>query len=143
MSSKRHPKSRARTMKKPKQQTMRDIKYHEKEFELMKSIFERNESVDRNIMSAKVGIDFHLDKSKKALDAGDVKTLMLHLLFLSVYAGTYKADSSVNVSTYKFPLSNPNSMLEYHGVNVNNQKPMTRREKRRVHKKTRKNRKRN
>ena len=43
---------------------------------------------------------------------------MMSVAFLSVYAGTFNAESSVDMSTLKFPGADPNYLIEYNSIKV-------------------------
>ena len=109
---KKYNASSNKTLKKKKIQADKSNSHFDKNLSIAKQVY--NERIKQGLPDFQPidGINYYLKKSNKALVNKDIGTLMMCIAFLSVYAGTYNSESSVNLSNLKFPGLDINYTLE-------------------------------
>lgn len=107
--------SARKTLRKNKSQADKNNTYFDNSYSIANKVYEKRLREGPKLVPMD-GIKYYLKKSNKALKENDISTLMMYIAFLSVYAGTFKAESSVNMSTLKFPGVDPNYLIEYKSI---------------------------
>jgi len=124
------PESTRKTSRRNKSMADETNSYFDKSLIVAEKVYEMRLKANKNKLAPMDGIHYYLKKSNEALNKNDVQRLMMYIAFLSVYAGTYNAKSSVNVSTLKFPGVDPNYMIEYKTLDDDDEVEFTREMKR-------------
>lgn len=132
-SSKKKNSDKHKTLRKRETES---YKYNEKHRIIHDSVYKKYLKNNDELLDYYKGIIHHYKKSQKAYNDKDIQLFILNIMMAGIYAGTLNSKSSVGImSTYEFPLSNPNYMLEYKSLHKKPKLNYTRREKRYIQKK--------
>jgi hypothetical protein len=109
--------SARKTLRKNKSEADKSNSYFDKSYSIANKVFKKRLREGPQLAPMD-GIKHYLKESNKALKNNNIQKLMMSVAFLSVYAGTFNAESSVDLSTLKFPGADPNYLIEYNSIKV-------------------------